>query len=138
MKPVTQEEVTGCAIASTAAISGISYRKAKRVANSLGINANDSALWSETEYIRTLLRHLGFKTGQGEIRFRNWRSLPDCALLATQWHLEKGQPVWHWVVFVREKSLEYVLDSKKSLKSNVRTDFGRIKPKWFIRVYAGR
>lgn len=138
MKPVTQEQVTGCAIASTAAISGISYRKAKSAADRLRIHANDPALWSDTKHIRTLLRHFGFKAGPGEIRFKNWQSLPKVALLATKWHLEAGRPCWHWVVFVREKHREYVLDSKKSLKHKVRTDLGRIRPKWFIRVYARR
>jgi len=62
------------------------------------------------------------------------KSLPDRALLAIKWHLEKDIPYWHWVVFVRDTNNEYVLDSKKALKQNVRTDFGRIKPKWFIGV----
>ena len=31
---------------------------------------------------------------------------------------------------------EYVLDSNRKLKQPVRTDFGRIKPKWFIGVTA--
>lgn len=37
MKPVVQEEKTGCAIASAAAIAGISYQEAKKIANELGI-----------------------------------------------------------------------------------------------------
>ena len=60
--------------------------------------------------------------------------MPDCALLAIKWHREKGKPFWHWVVFVRDGEDEYVLDSKKALKSNVRTDFGRMNPKWYIEV----
>lgn len=43
---------------------------------------------------------------------------------------------WHWAVFVREGTKQYVLDSKKALKSNIRTDFGRMKPKWHIKVNA--
>ena len=136
MKPVIQEDVTRCAIASAAAISGISYRKAKRAASRLGIDVNNPAIWSDAKYIRTLLRHFGFKTSRGETRFKNWRSLPDCALLASKWHLEAGRPCWHWVVFVREQDRAYVLDSKQSLKNKVRTDFGKIKPQWFIRVHA--
>jgi len=53
-------------------------------------------------------------------------------LLSTKWHLEDGKPFWHWVVFVREKDRTYILDSKKALRHNKRTDFGRIKPKWYI------
>ena len=32
----------------------------------------------------------------------------------------------------------YVLDSKKTLRKNRRTDFGRMKPKWFIPVIQGK
>jgi hypothetical protein len=61
-------------------------------------------------------------------------ALPNLALLSTKWHLENGQPYWHWVVFVREGGQPCVLDSKKSLRINRRTDFGRMKPKWYIEV----
>ena len=129
-----QQEATGCGIASAAAIAGISYSKAKQVANNLGIYADDESLWSDTKSVRCLLRKLGIKATPGETAFKNWEALPDCALLAIKWHKEKGKPYWHWVVFVRENNNEFVLDSKKALKSNIRTDFGRIKPKWFIEV----
>lgn len=134
MKPVIQLEKTGCAIASSAAIAGISYSKAKHIANKLGIYADDPTLWSDTRPIRTILKNLGFKTSAYEIPFKSWASLPDRALLAIKWHKEKGKPYWHWVVFVRESGKEFVLDSKKTLRSNIRTDFGRMKPKWFIRI----
>jgi len=85
--------------------------------------------------VRKILKDLGYKAARAETAFSSWHSLPDTALLAIKWHLEKGRARWHWVVFNREKSGKtYVLDSKKSLRSNIRTDFGRIKPKWFIRV----
>ena len=134
MKPVIQQEKTGCAIASSAALAGISYKKAKSIANSLGIYADDSTLWSETKHIRKILKKLNIKTGQAEISFTNWDALPARALLAIKWHLENGQPFWHWVVYVREKNTRYVLDSSKRIKNNKRTDFGRIKPKWYIKI----
>lgn len=134
MKPVIQEETTGCAIASTAALADVSYNAAKKVANGLGITADDSTLWSDTTHIRKLLRHYKISVDNTETTFTDWDSLPDCALLAIKWHIEKGKPYWHWVVFVRDAKGEYVLDSKKALKQNVRTDFGRIKSKWFIGV----
>jgi len=134
MKPVVQEEKTGCAIASSATIAGVSYKEAGKIANSIGMYAEDSALWSETNFIRKLLEEFGIKTGKKEIPFINWESLPNCALLSIKWHIEHGKPHWHWVVFVRESDKSYVLDSKKTLKTNIRTDFGRIKPKWYIKV----
>jgi hypothetical protein len=44
MKPVVQLERTGCSIANVAALAGVSYRQAQRVANRLGIFADDSRL----------------------------------------------------------------------------------------------
>ena len=134
MKPVIQLEPTGCGIASVSAVVGLSYPKAKAIANSLGIFAHDERLWSETAYVRKLLNHFGFRTGSREIPFRSWEALPNLALMAIKWHLENGRPFWHWVVFVREDGQSYVLDSKKSLSANRRTDFGRMKPKWYISV----
>jgi len=134
LDPVLQLERTGCGIASVSAIVGRPYSEVKSIANSLGIFANDESLWSETAHIRTLLNHFGIRTGSREIPFRSWESLPDTAILAIKWHLEKGRPYWHWVVFVRENGQSCVLDSKKSLRANRRTDFGRMKPKWYIPV----
>jgi ABC-type bacteriocin/lantibiotic exporter with double-glycine peptidase domain len=134
MKPVVQEQETGCAIASSAAIAGVSYKEARKIANSIGMYAEDSALWSETKFVRSLLKEFGIKTGKKEIPFTSWKSLPNCALLSIKWHLENNKPHWHWVVFVRDSGNSYVLDSKKSLKTNVRTDFGRMKPKWYIEI----
>ena len=135
MKPVIQEEKTGCAIASSAAIAGVSYKEARKIAHSIGMYAEDSKLWSETNFIRKLTKKFGIKTGKQEIPFAGWESLPDCALLSIKWHIERGKPHWHWVVFVREGGNSYVLDSKKTLRTNIRTDFGRMKPKWYIEVF---
>ncbi|MCD4779702.1 MAG: hypothetical protein K8S27_04030 [Candidatus Omnitrophica bacterium] len=136
MKPVIQQEKSGCAIASSAAIAGITYQKAKAIANSIGIFADDSSLWSESKYICNILKELGFKTSDIEKPFENWQSLPACALLAIKWHIKQGKPYWHWAVYVRKRKEEYILDSSSRLKTNLRTDFGRINPKWSIKVNA--
>ncbi len=133
-KPVVQEEATGCGIASVAAIAGIAYAAAKKSANGLGIFADDPRLWSKTAHVRRLLDHYGFRAVTREIPFRSWNELPDLALLAIKWHVERKQPFWHWVVFARGANGAYVLDSKKTLRRHRRTDFGRMKPKWFIEV----
>lgn len=134
MKAVIQVEATGCGIASVAAIAGVSYAGAKKLANSVGIFAQDQKLWSETTHVRRLLNHYGFQAKTGELPFRSWHSLPDLALLAIKWHIEQKKPFWHWVVFTRDARAACVLDSKKSLRRHRRTDFGRMKPKWYIEV----
>ena len=134
LRPVIQAETTGCAIAAVAAMAGINYATAKKAANHLGIHSQDERLWSETAHVRRLLKYFGFRALSGEHPFCSWNALPDIALLAIKWHIEKGRPFWHWVVFVRNEHDAYVLDSKKSLRRHKRTDFGRIKPKWYIEV----
>ena len=134
MKHVVQLERTGCGIAAVAAVAGVSYRQAQRTANGLGIFAGDRRLWSETGYVRRLLGEYRLWPASNELPFRSWNSLPDLALLAIKWHREQGRPCWHWVVFVRDREGERVLDSKRLLKRHVRTDFGRMKPKWYMAV----
>ncbi len=134
MKPVVQADRTGCGIASVAAIVGVTYARSKAVAASLGIFVSDSALWSDTTPVRRLLAQFGLRAPRTTIPFQSWNDLPDCALLAIKWHLEEGRPFWHWVVFVREQTGCYVLDSKAALKTHRRTDFGRMHPKWFLPV----
>jgi ABC-type bacteriocin/lantibiotic exporter with double-glycine peptidase domain len=134
MKPVVQEERTGCGIASVAALAGVSYRQAKATAKKLGIATEDPRLWSDTRYVRTLLAKFGLSVSKTEHPFVSWEKLPHLALLAIKWHRENGKAFWHWVVFVRDKQTSAVLDPKKALKKNRRTDFGRMKPKWFIEV----
>lgn len=136
MKLVFQEEISGCGIASVAILAGISYQEAKTVANSLGIFAEDSNLWSDTRYMRVLLKHFGISASEIELPFSSWETLPDLALLSIKWHLKGKCPFWHWVVFLRSANGPVIFDPKKSLKTNARTDFGRIKPKWFIPIEA--
>ncbi len=134
MNPVVQADRTGCGIASVAAIAGVTYARSKAVAASLGISAQDPALWSDTTYVRRLLAQFGFSVGRSSKPFQSWSAVPDCALLAIKWHTEGGRPFWHWVVFVREQANRYVLDSKAALKTHRRIDFGRMHPKWFLPV----
>jgi hypothetical protein len=131
---VVQLERTGCGIAAVATLAGVNYRQAQRVANRLGIFAGDSMLWSETHHVRRLLKEYGIRSARTEVSFTSWEALPDCALLAVKWHRERGRPFWHWVVFWRGSRGPVVFDSKHALGRHVRTDFGRMKPKWFISV----
>ncbi len=134
MNPVIQLEKAGCGIASVAALAGVSYAAAKQVANRRGIYATDSRLWSETTHVYRLLRHYQIHASPRPTPFVSWNALPDRALLAIKWHRERDTEFWHWVVFARDSSGAYVLDSKKTLKRHVRTDFWRMKPRWFIEV----
>ncbi len=134
MKPIVQLERTGCGIAAVATLVGASYWETQRLANRLGIFADDSRLWSETYHVRRLLKQYGIRSASTEVPFTSWEALPDLALLAVKWHKERDRTFWHWVVFWRGPCGPVVLDSKHALRNHVRIDFGRMKVKWFIPV----
>jgi len=69
VKPVVQLERTGCGIASVAALAGVSYRQAQRMANRLGIFAGDCRLWSQTQHVRTLLKQYRIDASGNEFPF---------------------------------------------------------------------
>jgi DNA-3-methyladenine glycosylase I len=134
MKPVVQLERTGCGIASIATLAGVSYAQAKHVANRLGISADDPRLWSETDHVRRLLKEYGFRSARTDVPFTTWEALPNLALLAIKWHEEQGRAFWHWAVFWRGPRGPVVLDSKPAFRRHARTDFSRMKPKWWIPI----
>ncbi|MDO8826175.1 cysteine peptidase family C39 domain-containing protein [Methylophaga sp.] len=134
MKPVIQEETSGCGIAAVANILGKTYSEMKSIANAMGIYAEDQSLWSDTLYVRQMLDRSGFETSADETPFEAWDTLPDLALLAIKYHQENGKNFWHWVVFKRENGQAVVLDSASYLPSNIRTDFDEMQPKWFIEI----
>lgn len=134
MKPVVQEETTGCGIASVANILGKTYSEMKEIANAMGIYASDKSLWSDSRYVRHMLSASGIETSPDEVPFETWDKLPDVALLSIKHHQEDGKNFWHWVVFKRIDNKPVVLDSASYLPSNIRTDFDEMKPKWFIEV----
>lgn len=133
MGVILQEEEAGCGIASVANIVGLSYAEVKYKANSIGVFVEDESLYSDTEYVRRLLKEYDIDTPDKEIPFKSWDELPSLALLAIKYHLEAGRPYWHWVVFKREAEA-YVLDSASYLDENKITDLSGLNPKWYIPV----
>ena len=135
MEVVLQEDLTGCGIASVAMVAGRTYGEVKKLANSVGIHAHDTKLYSDTAYVRRLLEAYGIRVSKQERPFTSWEEIPSKALLAIKYHIENGLPSWHWVVFSRENGKSVVLDPAKYLLNNTRTDFDRMQPKWFIEIY---
>jgi hypothetical protein len=134
IKPVIQEDRTGCGLASVATLAGVSYQHMKTTASQLGIDVKDANLWSDTKYVRQLLTHYGLSIFPRKKPFKSWEKLPPLALLAIKWKKINDCAFWHWVIFWRGPEGPVVLDPKQSLPRHVRTDFGRMKPKWFIVV----
>ncbi|MGO1502886.1 MAG: hypothetical protein ACTHWH_16560 [Marinobacter sp.] len=137
LKPVVQEEPSGCGIASVANILGKTYQEMKTRANAMGIYAEDQSLWSDTQYVRRMLSSAGVETSPTEVTFESWSKLPDLALLSIKHHQDDGKNFWHWVLFKRVNGHPFVLDSASYLPSNIRTDFDEMQPAWFIEVETG-
>lgn len=134
MKPVIQDDKTGCGFASVATLAGVTYRHVKTVAGQLGIDVQDPKLWSDTRYIRKILASYDLSVSRKITTFTSWDNLPPLALLAIKWHRRNNCAFWHWVVFYRGRQGPMVLDPKRELRTHCRADFGRIKPKWWIRI----
>ena len=134
IEPVIQEEASGCGIACVAMLAKKTYKEIKEIANANGIFAEDERLWSETDYVRTLLRHFNSKIWRGETGFSSWDELPNLALLSIKYRIENDRPFWHWVVFNRDNGQSMVLDPASYLAENRRTDFEHMNPKWFIAI----
>ncbi len=134
MSVVIQEEKTGCGIASVANIVSLPYADVKGKANSIGIFAEDKALYSDTGYVRKLLSEYDVETSSKETPFLSWDNLPNLALLSIKYHEEAGVPFWHWVVFKRINGNPVVFDSAAYLDENKRIDFDSMEPKWYIEI----
>ncbi len=128
MQPIIQEDKTRCGFASVATLAGVIYPQVKRVAAQLGIEVQNSQLWSGTTYVLTLLTHYGLSTSPNKKPFESCDNLPSLALLAIKWPSKGTQAIWHWVIFWREQEGSVVLDSKQSLQKHIRIDFGKMKP----------
>lgn len=134
MKTIIQQEISGCGFACIAMLADTSYEEVKKKANSLGIFSEDENLWSETGYVRRLLKEYQIEASSTEVPFSTWDALPNLALLAIKFHLEKGRPFWHWTVFIRSGAKEIIHDPAAYLSVNQRTDFENIAPKWSIEI----
>ncbi len=134
MKIVLQEDETGCGLACVAMLAGKTYAEVKQAAASLGIRVRDKNLYSDTHYVRRLLRRFGIQCSEEEKPFVSWEALPDKALLSIKYHKESFRNVWHWGLFERKQGQSAVLDPAKYVLHHRRTDFGAMKPKWFIEI----
>jgi hypothetical protein len=130
--------IAGCGIASVANILGKTYPEMKVIASAMGIHASDKSLWSDTQYVRRMLSHVGVETSKDEIPFEPWDALPDLASLSIKHYPEKGKDFWYWVAFKRANGQSFVLDSASYPPSSIRYDFDAMQPKWCIEVKNAR
>lgn len=134
MQRIVQVDSTGCGLACVAMLAGRSYEQVKRKSIRLGILNDKEPFYTVTQDLRELLANYNISSKPGR-KVRKWESLPDKAILAINHQENYG--IWHWVVFVRVSSEKfYVLDPRRAVKTERRTDFGRMRLRSYIEVGA--
>lgn len=135
MKRVKQIHRTGCGVACIAMLAENTYENVLHVfKDSCGLSEDDSFLTNAID-LHNLGALFGLKLSKKRIAFRsdNRRFLPSKAILAINYKEEKEQ--WHWVVYLREKDgSDYFLDPWHEIKTERRTDFGRVNISWYLKV----
>jgi len=133
MRRRKQFDTTGCGLACIATLANKPYTDVRKVAISkLGFDT-DGDFYTKTEQLIKLGSLFGVKiSAKRRHQFKGWVHLPNSAILAINYN--KDSESWHWVVFRRVAYTAYVIDPRRSVKTNRRTDFGRMKPFAFLPI----
>ena len=132
MRRILQEDSTGCGLAVIAMLSGETYEKIRSIAvNDLGWDETGS-FETGTRDLRDLAGFFNIEIGKRRRPFKEFNALPNLAILAINYNEQIDD--WHWVVYRRVKGDQFFLDPKKSIRTNKRRDFRRIKVKWYLPV----
>jgi len=124
MRRVIQRDITGCGLACIAMLSGKSYSEVRKKAmDKLGFE-DHGVFYTNTSQLVSLGREFSLNLGKRRRKFKGYDALPNIAILAINYR-EKSD-TWHWVIYHKSSTKEYVLDPKKSIKNNKRTDLSRI------------
>ena len=133
MRRILQGDSTGCGLACIAMLADCSYKKVKKKAVQKLNFSNKRKLYTGTRHLKILGKCFGINIAGSRRRpFKNWDALPDTAIISINPNLNHTS--WHWVVFSRTNGASFVLDPKQSIKSNKRTDFGRMRPSGYLPV----
>lgn len=132
MRRVKQGDPTGCGLACIAMITNNDYNKVRALAvRELGFD-DSGTFYTNTKHLRDLANNFQIELGKKRRQFKSFERLPDTAILAINYKEELD--TWHWVVYHRTSTDQFVYDPKKNIKTNKRRDFGRIKARWFLPV----
>lgn len=127
MKRVVQQDSTGCGIACIAMLAGKTYAEVRKYALKTLSLDECGPFYTNTNDLVKLGNQYELNVGVRRRKFKSFDILPDKAILAINY--KENTNTWHWVVFHRTSSEQYVLDPKKSIKNNKRKDLARIASK---------
>ncbi|MEI8656449.1 cysteine peptidase family C39 domain-containing protein [Vibrio sp. Hal054] len=134
MRRVVQQDRTGCGLACIAILAGTEYSNVKdRALDLFNIESSDEFYTNASE-LQKLGQEFNLNVGGKRRVFKGFNALPDLAILAINYR--ENEDTWHWVVYCRDGGNEFVIDPKKAVKAERRTDFGRLakSTRWFIAV----
>ena len=133
MKPrrVLQQDATGCGIACAAMIAGVSYAYAKAIAIELGLIEKSGSQYTTSRKLIRLLAELDVIALTGR-KLKHWESVDCLSIVGINYR--PNHEIWHWVVYVPDDKIGYVLDPRRIVKSSKRVDFTRMRPRSYIPV----
>ncbi len=134
IRRIVQKDRTGCGLACIAMLAECEYSQVKKAYLELFERASNDEYYTRAPDLRKLGQAFSLDIGGRRRKFKNFQDLPKLAILAINYREDEG--TWHWVVFCRTADEKFVLDPKKSVKSERRTDFGRLakNTRWFVSV----
>ena len=141
MRRIIQKDTTGCGIACVAMLTRQPYSKIKELLLKMPGFTEDDYFYTDASDLRALVlaasKHKVILAKRMR-KFTCWSNIPDKSLLAIKYKKGKNKQKsrWHWVVFNRINNSEYVVDPSKSVETNKRTDFIKIKVKWHLPVFS--
>jgi ABC-type bacteriocin/lantibiotic exporter with double-glycine peptidase domain len=127
MRRIVQVDATGCGLACIAILAKTNYKKVRELALELLGFEDDGVFYTGTSDLVKIGKELNLIISSRRRKFKTFDNLPNKAILAINY--KSKTDAWHWVVFHRTESEEYVLDPKKSIKRNKRKDLNRIAKK---------
>ena len=132
LKRIIQEDSSGCGLACIAMLAKTSYKNVKKIALKKLEFSPSGPFYTDTNDLRKLAKHFGIELGQKRVPVKCLDRLPKLAILAINY--QKRKNTWHWVLYVKEENDKFVYDPKKTIKTEKRRDFGRMKPRWYVLV----
>ncbi|BBD08494.1 cysteine peptidase family C39 domain-containing protein [Desulfovibrio ferrophilus] len=128
IRRIIQSDVNGCGLACVAMVTNHTYAEVRKKAFEKLTGLAKNGYLTTSRDVKSLLNIFGFE-GSRLIRFsfKNISKIPDLCLFKINRHFDaEGVEYWHWVVFVRDDREMYILDPKKSIRTNKRKDWGRM------------
>ncbi len=131
IKRILQEDATGCGLACIAMIVGETYADVKKVALENEILEEKRTYYTKSSHLIDLLGHFDFKADKGRM-VKHWSSIQSLSIVAINY--KESTDSWHWVLYVPDENLGYVLDPHKKIKTDKRVDFSRMRVRSYIPI----